>query len=233
MSRYADQFTYTVSGQKVPIPGADVYVYRQNTSLAALTDDYGAVLQNPVMTDSLGNFFYNTADGIYSHTYVVGGKIVYKENGILVGPAGPDPTTLIAEVRAAAALAASTAGGAAGYMEPLLLIDNANVTTNDATYQTLDLSAYIPKGCVAVYVQIATYMVTVNAGTGWALRAVGDLVDGIDNDGSYRWYPPQTAAIYFTDNRWVRVSSDRKIQYRRLNPGGTNNYWKLVLWGFQ
>jgi hypothetical protein len=80
--------------------------------LASLTNDAGAALANPVTTDIDGNFYFNAGDGVYSLAFIVGGKVVYREDGVLVGPAGADPTALIVELRTSVPQASASAAQA-------------------------------------------------------------------------------------------------------------------------
>ncbi|QDZ07446.1 hypothetical protein FPZ24_08105 [Sphingomonas panacisoli] len=55
------------------VPGAKIYVYQfDGQTLAALTDDYGGTLPNPVISDSLGGYYFNViSQGLYylKHQY--------------------------------------------------------------------------------------------------------------------------------------------------------------------
>jgi hypothetical protein len=89
LSRYSDQFADNNSGVALPIVGASVYVYNQaDGSLATLgSDAAGTALANPVTTDESGNFSFYAAAGYYDLKFVYGGRAVFQEDGVLVGPA--------------------------------------------------------------------------------------------------------------------------------------------------
>jgi hypothetical protein len=87
--RYSGQFNDDSSGVSRPIAGASIYVYRQSDgSLATLGSDAGGTsLANPVQTDTYGDFSFYAAQGIYDLVYYVGGRAVFRENGVIVGDA--------------------------------------------------------------------------------------------------------------------------------------------------
>ena len=232
-----------------PISGAKLWFYLPGTTTptAVYTSFAGTTEHsNPVVADSAGRFdpVYLEADTNYRIrlTDAAGGNIIWDIDPVNGSDAQMVATAAAAAVAAAAAAAASAAAASASaalalsigsYMEPYLVLSDDNTTADDTTWQTMDLSARIPKGSVAVYMQFAVRMETVNVNTHWRFRAVGDFLDGINGDGSRRFTPPQTASIYFETERWVRVSSDGKFEYKRSNSGGVFNYWKAVLLGYQ
>lgn len=124
-------------------------------------------------------------------------------------------------------------GGGGGFMEPITILTTASTVNDTGTWQTLDLSDYLPVGAIAAYLEFAVTMGTLNANTHWRFRAPGDVTQGLYNDGSRRFNPPQTAGITFGIREWVRVSADRTIEYQRSNSGGVSNTWNIVLWGYQ
>lgn len=106
MSRYAD----TVRDQYgVAIEGATIYVYDQFEQLADLTEDGGGALANPITTDAYGSFHFNAADGLYQLKYIVGGKQVLIQEGVMVGegPALPDEILAALSIPGRAALIGS------------------------------------------------------------------------------------------------------------------------------
>jgi len=102
MSRYSDTLT-DENGRA--IADAKVYVYTLDQKLAALEDDGGLPLSNPVSTDAYGGFFFNTNDGVYDLDYWVSGRRRWRERKVQVGvgPALPDEivSALLAPGRAA------------------------------------------------------------------------------------------------------------------------------------
>jgi len=89
VSRYSSQATF----QNVPIPHVSVYVYDQAyNSLSALFDDNALPLLNPLTTDAFGNYSFHAQDGLYDIRYVIGGKTIYQEDGV---PVGPDWRTVV------------------------------------------------------------------------------------------------------------------------------------------
>lgn len=69
MARYAGNVDNELG---VPLIGAAVYVYEgaePALSLAALTDDTGTPIENPVRSNEYGDYSFNTADGIYRLEY--------------------------------------------------------------------------------------------------------------------------------------------------------------------
>ncbi|MES2902693.1 MAG: hypothetical protein V4696_00765 [Pseudomonadota bacterium] len=103
MTRYAA----TVRDQyQRPIPGAQIYVYDTTGALVDLTDDLGAPLVNPVLSDDFGGFYFNVPNGEYSLTYVFEGRTVFREE-VLIDPAPATSATAAAASAAAAAASAA------------------------------------------------------------------------------------------------------------------------------
>lgn len=60
------------------VPGAKVYVYNQDGTLATLTSDGTAPLSQPVTTDAFGTFSYWAAAGVYREDTWFGGKLRFR-----------------------------------------------------------------------------------------------------------------------------------------------------------
>lgn len=78
---------------KVPLPGTLILVQESTTGvLAALTDDSGYPLSNPIVADALGGFVFNTEDNYYDLVYTYRGRILLIDRSVAVGtttiPAG-------------------------------------------------------------------------------------------------------------------------------------------------
>lgn len=76
---------------KRPIPGVAVTVTTATGALAALTNNAGAALANPVTTDRYGRFSFNAANAGYTLEYRYGGELI-RVDTIVVGPIGVGPT---------------------------------------------------------------------------------------------------------------------------------------------
>lgn len=96
MAYYSD--TVQDSYQR-PVSGATVLVLKREGGMASLTDNGGAPLANPVLTDTYGRFAFNAVDGLYALEFRFGGATL-REDDVLVGippqfvgpPGGSDNT---------------------------------------------------------------------------------------------------------------------------------------------
>lgn len=104
------------------VPGAEIYVLQiDGSTVATLTDDNGAALPNPVTSDEIGSFSFNTDPAIYwlHHTYKgrlilieqvpVGVPIYYQYPGQLVIDAAAQAALAEASASMAQSAAAQTA----------------------------------------------------------------------------------------------------------------------------
>jgi hypothetical protein len=69
-----------------PVPGASIYVYNADGSLAALTSDGTTVIANPLTSDAFGNYSYYALVAFYREDVWFGGKLRWSENNVAVGP---------------------------------------------------------------------------------------------------------------------------------------------------
>jgi hypothetical protein len=90
------------------IPGAKIYVYKADGTLAALTSDSASSLEQPVSTDEFGTFKYYVDQGIYREDIWYGGKLRYRQAGVAVGDAVDTLNDAVAEAQGFAASAANT-----------------------------------------------------------------------------------------------------------------------------
>jgi hypothetical protein len=67
-----------------PVPGASIYVYNADGSLAALTSDGTTVIANPLTSDAFGNYSYYALVGYYREDVWFGGKLRWSENNVAV-----------------------------------------------------------------------------------------------------------------------------------------------------
>lgn len=81
MARFADTLLDEVTN--APIPGALVYIFNGDTQ-AALTDDSGNALPQPLITPQTGSYYFNAADLVYQRKVYIGARLK-REDDILVG----------------------------------------------------------------------------------------------------------------------------------------------------
>jgi hypothetical protein len=62
-----------------PVPGATIYVYKQDGTDAALTSDGSTALPQPLTADEFGAYSYFADDGIYREDTWYGGKLRFRE----------------------------------------------------------------------------------------------------------------------------------------------------------
>ncbi|PYJ10755.1 MAG: hypothetical protein DMF06_04960 [Verrucomicrobia bacterium] len=87
MTRYQDQI---LDEHLHPVPNAEIWVFEADGDNAAMTDDDGLALANPLASDEDGIFYFNAADAPYSLEVHYGGQLRYREL-IQVGPLPPGP----------------------------------------------------------------------------------------------------------------------------------------------
>jgi hypothetical protein len=88
MARFQDQI---IDENQVPIVGATIWVFivldgGALGAQATLTDDTGATIIQPLVSDGNGIFYYNTTDGVYENQIHYGGQLRYVQQ-VLVGQA--------------------------------------------------------------------------------------------------------------------------------------------------
>ena len=87
-----------------PVPGAKVHVFTPAGETVSLTDEHGLALENPVVSDDFGVFYFVTADGAYELEVHYVGKIEYKQEinvgPLPTGPPGPPGDVSKANTRA-------------------------------------------------------------------------------------------------------------------------------------
>lgn len=70
---------------KAPIPGALVAVVDYAGNTASLTDNFGNALDNPVVSNALGEISFNAVNGRYKLSYYVAGREYLIETGVVIG----------------------------------------------------------------------------------------------------------------------------------------------------
>lgn len=119
---------------------------------------------------------------------------------------------------------------------PLSVYTLSGSITGDTTFQTLDLSNFVPAGVTAV---LCEFYVNYNGGGGpdvsisFQYRTLGDTIGGIFNDGSSVVGSGFTTGAARNQRVWMRVGIDRKIQILRNNPHFRTSDWRVVLHGWQ
>lgn len=110
--RYSGQTTTTLAGLQVPLPNVSISVYESQGALVTLTADGGGPLTNPFDSDGQGNFAFNVAaTGLYDLIYSVGGKQVFRENGVQVGTGDSALTVFVKNIIGATPLTVTSAAG--------------------------------------------------------------------------------------------------------------------------
>src|ERR1700722_1903109 len=120
------------------------------------------------------------------------------------------------------------------FCPPLTLFKNANSSLDDGTtWQTQDVSAFVPVGAVAAYLNLQQFISPANNSTYLTVRAVGHRAGGNDQDGSLLQLFSPVGAYYFMACVWVPLSPSRTFEYRRVNTGNTaGRYWVIDLLGW-
>jgi len=87
LARHSGTVTNTkVGGTPYPIIGAKIVVQSSSGTTPTLyADDGVTVLDNPLTSDEYGTYYYNAPADFYDHSYIYGGRVVFKEVGIAVG----------------------------------------------------------------------------------------------------------------------------------------------------
>lgn len=70
---------------EAPIPGALVAVVDYAGKTAALTDNFGSPVVNPVVSDALGEISFNAVNGRYKLSYYFAGRKYFVDAGVVVG----------------------------------------------------------------------------------------------------------------------------------------------------
>lgn len=118
---------------------------------------------------------------------------------------------------------------------PLRVLDLDFSTGQDSAYVTLDLSGVVPPGATQALLQFNIFNGTGPSDSALLIRyrPIGDTFGGVNHDGSMQFSSVGSDTNYVCQNAWVRVGSDRKIQYRRYNPHSKNTIWCIDLLGWQ
>lgn len=81
MARYSDIIR---DENGAPIEGVLVSIIAPNGTLAAITNDSGVPLDNPITTGALGVLTFNAADAVYTFEYRYGGRLV-RQDSVIIG----------------------------------------------------------------------------------------------------------------------------------------------------
>lgn len=98
MAYYSD--IVTDQQTKNPVSGVVVTVLNSAGTLASLTNNSGAAIGNPLLTDSFGHYEFNAVDAVYQIQHRYGGRLVREDEVIVgeppefAGPPGPLPTVV-------------------------------------------------------------------------------------------------------------------------------------------
>ena len=151
-------------------------------------------------------------------------------------PLAFEPDALVSAMTAQAAISEVAADAlpspSMAFHEPVEVFGTANSTINDAAWNELDLSSYVPPGTAAVYLEAQLYAANTVANTNYfGIRPAGYTAGGLDGDGSFRLYAP-VQTYYFSSHAWVPVGPDRIVEYKRANPAGsTGRFYRIQLRG--
>lgn len=116
-------------------------------------------------------------------------------------------------------------------IEPVEVYAALATTAVDADFVSLDLSGLIPPGATVAYLEIGIYAGSASAAKRLHIRASGDRAGGFDGNGA-RFIVCLAAGEYNGRDCVVRLSPDRKIEYKRTNTPGTATWYRINLFGF-
>lgn len=130
--------------------------------------------------------------------------------------------------------------GIVQWTEPTMVLpfSNAAPGSTDATWQTMDVSAWVPPGAQSVYALLQVFAGTSGTSAEILLRPVGFTSDAsgndtiLHNDGATVRYQGSPPSGYSPSSlAEIPVSPDRKLQFRRINTAGSNYfYFQIVGW---
>jgi hypothetical protein len=236
-----------------PVPGASIYVFKQDGTDATLTSDGTSSLEQPVSTDEFGVYSYYADEEVYREDTWYGGKLRFREV-VMVGSPGAD---LALRGELAQASGESLIGGIGGLLSetprPLSYGIRAAIRDiRDARIALASLASEVVgyakqagvtggQGFAEYYVDKPYWDASVSGSFGWALaqaKAAGGGLIYFDPRGQFDFVVTDSTTLRFNDgeDNITVYAPGRNVTIWSAPLSGTtvlkgaNQIWKNIVW---